>query len=229
MDGDRQNDPADIPRMIEKIGEGFDIVSGWRKERKEPFLTRRLPSNIANGLISKISGVKLHDYGCTLKAYRRDVLSEVSLYGEVHRFIPALASNMGVKVAEIVVNHRPRTSGKSKYGFSRTYKVVLDLITLKFMLSFFHRPILFFGVPGLLFGTVGVVLGIYGFILRVFLSTPTSKPISERPLFTVVLPLFTILGIQLISIGLFSEVLRRLYHETRQKPVYAIREILRKE
>jgi len=228
MDGDRQNDPRDVPRLIEKLGEGYDIVSGWRKNRKEPLLSRRLPSRMANWLISRISRVKLHDYGCTLKAYRRDILSEVSLYGEVHRFIPALASNMGVKVAEMEVRHLPRASGKSKYGFSRTYKVVLDLMTLKFMLSFFHRPILFFGLPGLLFGSVGVVLGIWAFTLRIIVGFP-DPPISERPLFTVVFPLCTILGIQLVSIGLFSEVLRRLYHETQGKPIYAIQEKLERE
>ncbi len=224
MDGDRQNDPADVPRLLEKVEEGYDIVSGWRRDRKEPFLSRRAPSKMANWLISRISRVKLHDYGCTLKAYRRDVLSEVNLYGEVHRFIPAIASTMGVKVAEVEVKHLPRVSGKSKYNLSRTYKVALDLMTLKFMLSFFHRPILFFGLPGLLFGTLGVVLGIYAFILRVI----AEVPISNRPLLTVVFPLCTILGIQLVSIGLFSEVLRRLYHETQRKPTYAIREKLEK-
>ncbi len=225
MDGDRQNDPADIPRMVQKLSEGFDIVSGWRKDRVEPLFSRRLPSKAANWLISNISKVKLHDYGCTLKAYRRDVLAEVNLYGEMHRFIPALASNMGVKVAEMVVKHRPRVSGKSKYGLSRTYKVALDLLTLKFMLSFFHRPMLFFGLPGILFGLFGVGLGLAGFILRITGTTP----ISNRPLFTVVFPLCTILGIQLVSIGLFSEVLRRLYHETQGKPIYAIKEKLERQ
>jgi len=225
MDGDRQNDPADIPRMVEKLSEGFDIVSGWRKDRVEPLFSRRLPSKAANWLISRVSRVKLHDYGCTLKAYRRDVLAEVSLYGEMHRFIPALASNMGVKVAEMVVKHHPRASGKSKYGLSRTYKVALDLMTLKFMLSFFHRPMLFFGLPGFLFGLFGIGLGLVGFILRI---TGTTA-ISNRPLFTVVFPLCTILGIQLVSIGLFSEVLRRLYHETQGKPTYAIKEKLERE
>jgi glycosyltransferase involved in cell wall biosynthesis len=225
MDGDRQNDPGDIPRLVEKVGEGYDIVSGWRKDRKEPFLSRRLPSRMANWLTSRISRIQLHDYGCTLKAYRRDVLSQISLYGEVHRFIPALAGNMGVRVAEVEVKHSPRTWGKSKYNLSRSYKVALDLMTLKFMLSFFHRPILFFGLPGLLFGTTGVVLGIYAFVLRVIVRVP----ISDRPLLTVVFPLCTILGIQLVSIGLFSEVLRRLYHETQDKPIYAIREKLERE
>jgi glycosyltransferase involved in cell wall biosynthesis len=225
MDGDRQNDPADIPRMIDKLDEGFDIVSGWRKDRKEPLFSRRLPSRMANSLISRISRIKLHDYGCTLKVYRANVLSQVSLYGDVHRFIPALASSMGVKVAEMEVKHFPRVSGKSKYGFSRTYKVVLDLLTLKFMLSFSHRPILFFGLPGLLFGSVGVVLGIYAFILRMIVRVP----ISNRPLLTVVFPLCTILGIQMVSIGLFSEVLNRLYQETQKKPIYAIDERLEKD
>ncbi len=225
MDGDRQNDPADIPKMLEKIEEGFDIVSGWRKERKEPLVSRRLPSKMANWLISKISRVKLHDYGCGLKAYRRDVLSQVNLYGEVHRFIPALASNMGVKVAEIVVRDFPRVSGTSKYGFSRAYKVALDLITLKFMVSFFHRPMLFFGLPGLLFGSFGFVLGVYALITGVIMK----YQIRNKPLLTVAFPLCAILGIQLISIGLFSEVLRRLYHETQKKPIYAIQQKLEKE
>lgn len=228
MDGDRQNDPADIPRLLEKLQEGYDIVSGWRKDRREPFLSRRLPSKMANWLTSRISKIKLHDYGCTLKAYRREVLSQISLYGEVHRFIPALASNMGVKVAEVVVRHAARTSGKSKYNLSRSYKVALDLMTLKFMLSFFHRPILFFGLPGILFGTIGVVLGVWAFTLRIIIGFP-DPPISQRPLFTIVFPLCTILGIQLISIGLFSEVLRRLYHETQAKPIYSIREMLERE
>lgn len=222
VDGDRQNDPADIPRMVERIHQGFDIVSGWRKERREPLVSRRLPSRVANWLISRISGVKLHDYGCGLKAYRRDVLSEVILYGDVHRFIPALASSMGVKVAEIVVNDFPRSFGKSKYGISRTYKVILDLMTLKFMLSFFHRPILFFGLPGLFFGSFGFVLGAYAFIMGVIMKAQ----IRNKPLLTVAFPLCTILGIQLISIGLFSEVLRRLYHETQRKPIYAVRQKL---
>lgn len=228
MDGDRQNDPADVPRLLEKLQEGYDIVSGWRKDRQEPFLSRRLPSKMANWLTSRISKIKLHDYGCTLKAYRREVLSQISLYGEVHRFIPALASNMGVKVAEVVVRHAARTSGKSKYNLSRSYKVALDLMTLKFMLSFFHRPILFFGLPGILFGMVGVVLGIWAFVLRIIIGFP-DPPISQRPLFTIVFPLCMILGIQLISIGLFSEVLRRLYHETQAKPIYSIREKLERE
>ncbi len=222
MDGDRQNDPADIPRMIEKTHEGFDIVSGWRKDRKEPLISRRLPSKMANWLISKISGVKLHDYGCGLKAYRREILSEVHLYGDVHRFIPALASSMGVRVAEVVVRHAPRSFGKSKYGLSRTYKVVLDLMTLKFMLSFFHRPILFFGLPGLVFGTFGAVLGVYAFVLGVIMK----GQIRNKPLLTVAFPLCTILGIQLVSIGLFSEILRRLYHENQRKPIYAVRQKL---
>jgi len=225
MDGDGQNDPADIPKMVEKIGEGFDIVSGWRKDRKEPLMSRRIPSKIANWLISRISRVRLHDYGCALKAYRWDVLSEVNLYGDVHRFIPALASNMGVKVVEIVVKHFPRASGKSKYGLSRTYKVVLDIMTLKFMLSFFHRPILFFGLPGILFGSFGAILGIYAFVLGVIMR----GQIRNKPLLTIAFPLCTILGIQLISIGLFSEVLRRLYHETQRKPIYAVRQKLEKE
>ncbi|OHB81427.1 MAG: glycosyl transferase, partial [Planctomycetes bacterium RBG_19FT_COMBO_48_8] len=160
MDADLQNDPADIPRMIAKLGEGFDVVSGWRKKRHDNALTRLLPSKMANWLISKITGVKLHDFGCTLKAYRREVLAETKLYGEMHRFIPALASWSGAEIAEIVVNHRPRTAGAGKYGLARTWKVLLDLITVKFLGSFSTKPIYIFGSLGLLSAAGSILFGL---------------------------------------------------------------------
>ena len=222
MDGDLQNDPSDIPRLLEKLDEGNDIVSGWRRRRKEPFLNRRLPSMIANRLISKVSNVKLHDYGCTLKAYRREVIENLNLYGEMHRFVPALASAMGAKIVEIEVKHHSRSSGKSKYGLSRTYKVILDLLTLQFMLSFFHRPMLLFGVMGAAAGAIGLGLGGYAFVERVFFG----HGIANRPLLTVAAPLLIMMGIQLISIGLIAEMMMRVYHETQKKPTYVVREIL---
>jgi len=222
MDGDLQNDPKDIPRLLNKLEEGYDIVSGWRKQRREPFLNRRLPSILANRLISKVSNVKLHDYGCTLKAYRREVIENINLYGEMHRFVPALASAMGAKIAEIEVKHHPRQSGKSKYGISRTYKVILDLMTLKFMLSFFHRPMLLFGIMGSAAGGVGLFLAVYAFVIRVFLGAG----IGNRPLFTVASPLLIMMGIQLISIGLIAEMMMRIYHESQKKPTYVVREVI---
>ncbi len=225
MDGDLQNDPDDIPKLLEKTDEGYDIVSGWRKDRREPFLLRRLPSKMANWLISRTSNVKLHDYGCTLKAYRRDVVKNLNLYGEMHRFIPALASKYGASITEVVVNDSPRQSGKSKYGIARTYKVILDLLTLKFFLSFFHRPMLFFGFAGLVSLLIGSVLVINGFYIRAILH----QSIYKRPLFTVVAPLTIILGVQLLSIGLFSEMMMRTYHESQHKPIYSVREVLEKK
>ena len=225
MDGDLQNDPNDIPELLKKIDEGYDIVSGWRKDRKEPFFLRRLPSKIANWLISRTSNVKLHDYGCTLKAYRRDVAKNLNLYGEMHRFIPALATRYGASITEVVVSDSPRTSGKSKYGIGRTYKVILDLLTLKFFLSFFHRPMLFFGLMGLISLSIGFVLIVNAFYIRAILH----QAIYNRPLFTVLAPLTIILGIQLISIGLFSEMMMRMYHESQHKPIYSVREVLEKE
>ena len=224
MDGDLQNDPNDIPKLLEKTDEGFDIVSGWRKDRKEPFFMRRLPSMIANWLIFRASNVKLHDYGCTLKAYRRDVAKSLNLYGEMHRFIPALASRYGASITEIVVNDSPRQSGKSKYGIARTYKVVLDLLTLKFFLSFFHRPMLLFGLAGLISATIGIILFTNGLYLRMVLH----ESIYDKPRITVLAPLTIILGIQLLSIGLFSEMMMRTYHESQHKPIYSVRDVLEK-
>jgi glycosyltransferase involved in cell wall biosynthesis len=220
MDGDLQNDPADIPKLLELI-KGNDLVSGWRKKRKDPFFTRRLPSIAANWLISKVTGVKLHDYGCSLKAYRRDVIKNLKLYGEMHRFIPAVASWYGVRIAEVETVHYPRLRGKSKYGISRTIKVVLDLITVKFLQSFSTKPIQFFG-------PVGVISGLFGFLISLYLAIDKlffGRDIGGRPLLLLG-ALLIIVGIQLIGMGLLGEMLVRVYHESQRKPIYVIKKIL---
>ena len=222
MDGDQQNDPEDIPRLVRKMREGYDIVSGWRKSRKEPLLKRRIPSMIANLLISRISSVKLHDYGCTLKAYRTNVIKNINLYGEMHRFVPAIASSMGVRIAEIEVADHPRVSGKSKYGLRRSYKVILDLLTLKFLLTFFHRPMLLFGFMGGIFGLGGIALGAYAVVRKLI----GGFSIMDRPLFLIGIPLLVMFGVQLISIGLIAEMTMRTYHESQHKPIYVIREVI---
>ena len=223
LDADLQNDPHDIPLLIKKLNEGYDIVSGWRVNRKDKAITRRFPSMIANKIISKLTGVYLHDYGCTLKAYRREVIKNVDLYGEMHRYIPAIASWMGVRVAEVPVRHHSRKYGKSKYGVSRTIKVVLDIITVKFLLSYSQRPIQIFGVLGLFSSTVGFIMTAYLIIMRIFFR----QPLSERPLF--ILSIFMIfIGIQLITMGLLAEVLMRVHHEVRNKSTYVIKEMILK-
>lgn len=220
MDGDLQNDPADIPKLLELIKDN-DLVSGWRKRRKDPFFTRRLPSMMANWLISNVTGVKLHDYGCSLKAYRRDVIKNLKLYGEMHRFIPAVASWYGVRVAEVETVHHPRIRGKSKYGISRTVKVVLDLITVKFLQSFSTKPIQFFGPVGIMSGFVGFLILLYLSIDKLFFG----KSIGARPLLLLG-ALLVIVGIQLIGMGLIGEMLVRVYHESQRKPIYVIKKIL---
>jgi len=220
MDGDLQNDPADISKLLDLIKEN-DLVSGWRKKRKDPFFTRRLPSMAANWLISNVTGVKLHDYGCSLKAYRRDVIKNLKLYGEMHRFIPAVASWYGVRVAEVETIHHPRMHGKSKYGISRTVKVVLDLITVKFLQSFSTKPIQFFG-------PVGIASGLLGFLVLLYLSIDKlffGRDIGARPLLLLG-ALLVIVGIQLIGMGLIGEMLVRVYHESQRKPIYVIKKIL---
>jgi glycosyltransferase involved in cell wall biosynthesis len=221
MDGDLQNDPADIPKLLEKIDEGYDIVSGWRVRRKDILLTRRIPSMAANALISKVTGVKLHDYGCSLKAYRLEVVKNIRLYGELHRFIPAIASWMGIRVAEIPVNHSPRKYGRSKYGLGRTIKVFLDLITVKFLLSYATRPLQVFGLAGILSFVAGIALAIYLTILRLFYGVG----LSDRPILLLAV-LLIMLGVQLIVMGLLGELIVRTYHEAQDKPIYAVREIL---
>ena len=223
MDGDLQNDPRDIPRLLEKLNEGYDIVSGWRKERKDPYWTRVFPSQVANALISRLTGVKLHDYGCSLKAYRRDIIKELKLYGEQHRFIPALASELGCKIAEIPVNHRPRTAGRSKYGLSRVFKVLLDLITIKFLLFYKAKPMRIFGGVGSILFLLGVIPLGYLILYKLF----TGASIGGRPLL-VISTLFTLAGLQLICLGILGELLIRLYFETNNKVPYYIREVVKR-
>ena len=220
MDADLQNDPDDIPKLLEKM-KGHDVVSGWRKKRQDKFLSRRLPSMIANGLISKVTGVHLHDYGCTLKAYRKEVIKSVRLYGEMHRFIPAIASWVGASITEVETNHHPRQFGKSKYGISRTIRVVLDLITVKFLQSFSTRPIHAFGPGGLLLGFIGFIIALYLSFEKIVLG----QSIGGRPLLSLSV-LFMILGVQLVIMGLLGEMLARIYHESQGKPIYTVKKVL---
>ncbi len=221
IDADLQNDPADIPRLLEKIAEGYDVVSGWRAHRQDAFWNRRLPSIIANRLISLVTGLRLHDYGCSLKAYRREVVQDLQLYGELHRFIPAIASWQGVQVAELAVNHEPRRFGSSKYGIGRTLRVMLDLMTVRFLLSYATRPMQIFGLVGLLLsGVGGLILGYLGFVRLVL-----GEPISARPL-TLLGVLVMVLGIQFISIGLLGEMIVRSARGGQQNSIYRVREEL---
>lgn len=219
MDGDLQNDPEDIPKLIE-LSKDYDIVSGWRKNRKDPFISRRLPSMIANWLISKVTGVKLHDYGCSLKAYRKDVLKNINLYGEMHRFIPAVASQYGVKITEVETKHHPRKFGKSKYGISRTFKVVLDLIMIKFFQSFFSKPLRAFGPIGL----ISFFAGLFISLKLTFEKFYFHKDIGGRPLLILGVMLI-IVGVQMLAMGILGEYLVRIYYETQKKPIYYIREV----
>ena len=230
MDADLQNDPDDIPKLLARMDEGYDVVSGWRKRRKDRFLTRRLPSIIANGIISRTTGVALHDYGCTLKAYHRDIVSNLHLYGEMHRFIPAIASWVGGNIDEVVVSHHPRRFGTSKYGLSRTFRVVLDLMTVKFLLRYSTHPIQIFGKFGLYFGLPGVFLLLLMAVSHVFYnlfgveSMAGIVELIKRP-FWVITPFMLILfGMQFISMGLLAEIQIRTYHESQSKPIYVIRE-----
>ena len=223
LDADGQNDPGDIPKLVKKLNEGYDIVSGWRKKRHDDVLTRRLPSRVANWLIARITGVKLHDFGCTLKAYRAESLKEIHLYGEMHRFIPVLGSWSGEKVTEIVVNHRPRTTGATKYGLNRTIKVVLDLITIKFLMSFSTKPIYVFGGLGVLSG-MGAVLSGFVVLYQKFLSAP-PLPMNRNPLLVLTAMLITA-SIQFILMGLLAELLVRTYHESQGRKIYLIEKIL---
>ena len=222
MDADLQNDPADIARLLEKIDEGFDVVSGWRKNRKDPLITRKIPSQIANWLISKIGGVPLHDYGCSLKAYRRESLADVQLYGEMHRFIPIYASWSGARVTEIPVEHHPRTMGKSKYGLSRTIKVIFDLMTIKFMASYQTKPLYVFGWAGLLTFAVSLICAIFAFLMK-FASWPHHADFIQTPL-PVLTMVLLVLGVQFFLMGLLAEMLVRTYHESQAKRIYAVRE-----
>jgi len=221
MDGDLQNDPADIPLILSKLDEGYDIVNGWRKNRRDKFLTRKLPSFFGNKLISFITKVKLHDYGCTLRGFRREVVKNLNLYGEMHRYIPAIASRMGIRSSEIPVHHRARKFGTSKYGLGRTFRVVLDLITIKYLLSYAHRPLQMFGGIGLLMLLAGFFSGVYLTVVKYVYR----QPIAGRPmLFLTILMIF--LGFQVITLGLIAEMLTKIYHEGFNKTSYSIRTTL---
>ena len=221
LDGDLQNDPQDIGRLIEKLDEGYDVVSGWRVRRQESFWLRRLPSKVANWLISLTTGLQLHDYGCTLKAYRSEIIKELRLYGEMHRFIPALMWGNGARIAELSVQHRPRLHGKSKYGLSRTLRVLLDLLTIKFCLTSLNKPLRFFGLIGLATSGAGLATCMYLATLRIF----WGQPLADRP-FLLLGVLLVVTGVQFLCVGILAEIQIRTYHESSQKPVYAVREIL---
>jgi glycosyltransferase involved in cell wall biosynthesis len=221
LDADMQNDPADIPLMLAKLDEGFDLVSGWRKERKDNTLTRNFPSVIANWLISQVTGVHLHDYGCTLKVYRRDALVGFRLYGEMHRFIPVYASSVGARITELPVRHYPRKYGKTNYGMERTVKVILDLITVKFLASFGSKPIYLFGGTGLLLMLFSAVIFGYLLVRRIFFLIS----VMASPLFQLS-AMFFILGFQSILMGLIAELLVRTYHESQRKPTYTVRRFI---
>ena len=224
LDADMQNDPADIPMLLEKLDEGYDLVSGWRKDRKDNRLTRTIPSNMANGLISWVTGVHLHDYGCTLKAYRREALEGFRLYGEMHRFIPVFAHSVGAKITELPVRHHPRRFGVAKYGLERTIKVVLDLFTVKFLLDYSHKPMRLFGGTGVILIGISALLLVYLFVRKVFFLVP----VLTSPFFQIGVML-SILGFQSILMGLIAELLARTYHESQSKPTYTIRAVLGKK
>jgi len=219
MDADLQNDPGDIPKLLEKIDEGYDVVSGWRKNRHDKFLSRRVPSILANKIISWISGVHLHDYGCSLKAYRKEVIDGIKLYGEMHRFIPIYASWAGAKVTEIPVNHHPRIKGKSKYGLSRTFKVIFDLMTIKFMASYQTKPLYVFGTFGLISFIISLITGSWALYLKIFDNV--SFILTPLPLVTIVM---LAISVQFFLMGLLAEMLIRTYHESQDKPTYLIKE-----
>jgi glycosyltransferase involved in cell wall biosynthesis len=221
LDADMQNDPADIPMMLAKLDEGYDLVSGWRISRKDNALTRNFPSMIANWLISRVTGVHLHDYGCTLKAYRRDVLEGFRLYGEMHRFIPVYASSVGAKITEMPVNHHPRKFGKTKYGLERTAKVILDLFTVKFLISYASKPIYLFGGAGGFLMVVSTIIMFFLFMRRLFfLVSIANSPLLQMS------AMFFILGFQSILLGLIAELLVRTYHESQRKTTYTIRSVI---
>jgi glycosyltransferase involved in cell wall biosynthesis len=221
LDADMQNDPADIPMLLEKLDEGYDLVSGWRRRRQDAYLTRTLPSNLANMLISHVTGVPLHDYGCTLKAYRREVLEGFRLYGEMHRFIPVFANSVGAKITEVQVNHHPRKFGKSKVGLERTVKVILDLFTVKFLVSYSSKPIYLFGGAGLILILGSGVMLLYLFVRRML----SQISVLGSPLFQVSVMLL-IMGFQSVLMGLIAELLVRTYYESQRKPTYRIRKTI---
>jgi len=221
LDADLQNDPQDIPALLAKVEDGYDVVSGWRQKRQDKFFTRRLPSKVANRLISFLTGVRLHDYGCTLKAFRQEVIKGIRLYGELHRFIPAIASTMGVRIAEVKVNHRPRRYGRSKYTLFRLPRVVLDMLTVKFLLSYSTRPLQIFGFLGLLSGLIGFVIALWLSYQRLILKISSAN----RPILLLAV-LLMVIGIQFVTLGLLAEIMVRTYHESTGKPIYHVREII---
>jgi glycosyltransferase involved in cell wall biosynthesis len=221
MDGDRQNDPADIPVLLDVMDQGYDVVCGWRKDRKDAFLNRKLPSLIANRLIAWVTGVFVHDYGCTLKAYRKEIIKGLKLYGEMHRFIPAYASWLGARITEIKVNHRPRTAGASKYSILRIFKVILDLITVKFLGDYSTSPIYFFGTFGMALAGAGFLTGLVTLIEKYYQGVWVHK----NPLILLAVVLF-VLGVQFIMIGLLAEIMIRTYHESQDKKTYIVKKII---
>lgn len=220
LDGDLQNDPRDIPLLLAKLEEGYDLVSGWRKERQDAVLTRLIPSKIANWLIANVTGVNLHDYGCSLKAYRSELVVDMNLYGELHRFIPALAFIEGARIAEMPVRHHARQFGKSKYGLGRTFRVLMDLFTIYFMKRFLTRPMHVFGLFGLAAMILGIGLGLY----LTFIKLALGESIGDRPLLILSVVLF-LTGVQLFSFGLLAELSMRTYHESQNRPIYRVREV----
>ncbi|MDJ0728916.1 MAG: glycosyltransferase family 2 protein [Crocosphaera sp.] len=222
LDGDLQNDPADIPELVAKLEEGYDLVSGWRKNRQDARLTRLLPSKIANWIIGRVTGVKLHDYGCSLKAYRREVILDMNLYGELHRFLPALAYIEGAKITEIPVRHHARRYGKSKYGLGRTFRVVMDLLTIFFLKKFLTRPMHIFGLGGLILLMTGLLMGTYLTFLKLILGLS----IGHRPLLILAV-LLILTGIQLLISGLLAELIMRTYHESQKRPIYRVRQVVK--
>lgn len=221
LDGDLQNDPADIPRLLKKLNEGYDLVSGWRKNRQDAALTRLLPSKIANWIIGQVTGVKLHDYGCSLKAYRSELVMDMKLYGELHRFLPALAFIEGARITELPVQHHARRFGYSKYGLGRTFRVLMDLLTIFFMKKFLTRPMHVFGLFGLVSMALGTLTGLY----LTFLKLGLGQSIGDRPLLILAVVLF-LTGVQLFSFGLLAELLMRTYHESQNRPIYRVREVI---
>lgn len=227
MDADLQNDPSDIPKLLEEMDKGVDVVSGWRRDRKDTFINRRLPSIIANWLISRITGVYLHDYGCTLKAYRREIVQNIQLYGELHRFIPALASWVGGSISEVPVTHHARQFGTTKYGIGRTVRVVLDLVTVKFLMRYSTRPIHIFGKWGLLCGAAGILMLLImagGHLSYLMFTTSLGSDLIKRPFWVITPFMLLFFCLQFISIGLLAEIQIRTYHESQEKPIYVIRE-----
>ncbi|BAP18225.1 glycosyltransferase family 2 protein [cyanobacterium endosymbiont of Epithemia turgida] len=221
LDGDLQNDPIDIPRLINKLNQGYDLVNGWRKNRQDNIVTRLLPSKIANWVIGKVTGVDLHDYGCSLKAYRSELIADMNLYGELHRFLPALAYIEGAKIAEMSVAHHPRRYGKSKYGLGRTFRVIMDLLTVFFIKKYLTRPMHVFGLFGLGSTMLGITLGSY----LIFLKLVLGQSIGHRPLLILAV-LLVLTGVQLLSFGLLAELVMRTYHESQKRPIYRVREII---